>query len=382
MFSSATRPTHRASGRAVIDYRGLAVPVGRSVGGVAVIGAVTATGTLYAGSPAEAAGSSAPAVSTGLAPAPATTTAPAPVTTTAPTQPSSYTSVKLRIGSRGDAVTYLQNLLNDKGAGIAVDGSFGPETLGAVRDAQAAGGTTVDGVVGPLTWAVLTENSSSSSSSSSGSSSESSNSRSTLRQGNRGEAVKDLQRHLNDRSAGLAVDGSFGPATARAVRALQANAGIAVDTVVGPHTWHALLNGGASAAVTGTPASNSGGSSSSDSSFPGDSIVSMARDQLGVSYRWGGADPRTGLDCSGLVRYVYSQHGISTPRTAKNQTFGGTIIPRSEAQPGDLVAFSAGNWGHIGIYAGNGVIIDASGSQGKVVQRSIWNSPHVFVTYR
>lgn len=81
--------------------------------------------------------------------------------------------------------------------------------------------------------------------------------------------------------------------------------------------------------------------------------------------------------------YAYNQGGTSMPRkTAKGYTFGGRIISQSEAQPGDLVAFTGNDYGHMGIYVGNGRIIDASSSRQQVVERSIWNAPHVFVTYR
>ena len=81
--------------------------------------------------------------------------------------------------------------------------------------------------------------------------------------------------------------------------------------------------------------------------------------------------------------HAYNQARVNLPRkTAKGYTFGGRIISQSEAKPGDLVAFTGNDYGHMGIYTGNGRIIDASGSRQQVVERSIWNAPHVFVTYR
>jgi peptidoglycan hydrolase-like protein with peptidoglycan-binding domain len=359
MFRTAPRATHRAPGRAVIDYRGLAAPVGKGVGGAAVIGAVSATAALAGSASATAQAPSAPAAAAfGTSSAPAAAPAAAPAS-------SKYTSVKLRLGARGSAVTYLQQRLNSYGASLKVDGVFGSATLRAVKNRQSAAGIGVDGVVGPKTWNALSGSSSSAPSTS----------QPKLRQGNRGAAVKTLQSQLNARGANIAVDGSFGPATAKAVRALQSAAGIGVDTVVGPKTWNALYS-----SVSISPGGTGVGSGTS---INGSAVVAAARAQLGVRYTWGGSSPSTGMDCSGLVYHAYNQAGTSMPRkTARGYVLGGRIISQSQAQPGDLVAFTSNNYGHMGIYAGNGRIIDASNSRGQVVERTIWNAPHVFVTYR
>lgn len=331
-----------------------------------MIGAVSATAAIT-GTATATAQPAAPAAPQGTVRAAAPAVAPA-----APTQ-SNYSSVKLRLGARGDAVKHLQTQLNSHGASLRVDGSFGSATLRAVKAQQSSARINVDGVVGPKTWNSLSGGSSSSDSSSS--------SQPKLRQGNRGGAVKTLQSQLNARGASIAVDGSFGPATASAVRSLQSAAGIRVDTVVGPDTWKAAYS---SVRISnGAPSRDDDRGPSTGTSINGQAIVNAARSQIGVRYTWGGSSPSTGLDCSGLVYYAYNQAGNSMPRkTAKGYTFGGRIISQSQAQPGDLVAFTGNNYGHMGIYAGNGKIIDASGSQQRVVERSIWNAPHVFVTYR
>ena len=349
MFRTQPRGTHRAPGPAVIDYRGLAAPVGRGVGGVAIVGAVTATAAFSGAESARALTHSPAGIDAmrGVAPA----LAPSAPTTT-------YNNVKLRLGARGAAVKHLQTRLNAHGASLAVDGVFGSATLRAVKNHQSASRIGVDGVVGPKTWNTLNASGSSSS-------------QPKLRQGDRGQAVRTLQTKLNERGASLAVDGSFGPATRTAVRSLQSAAGISVDGVVGPQTWKAL-NGS-------TTIGDGGGS---DGSFNGQAILNAARAQIGVRYVWGGHSP-SGFDCSGLVHYAYNQAGVNLPRkTAKGYALGGKVIPASQAQPGDLVAFTSNNYGHMGIYAGGGKIIDASNSRQRVVERSIWNAPHVFVSYR
>ena len=94
----------------------------------------------------------------------------------------------------------------------------------------------------------------------------------------------------------------------------------------------------------------------------GSSVVTDAQQYLGVPYRWGGTDPATGLDCSGLVQRVYGDLGISLPRTSQEQVNVGTpVASLAQAQPGDLVFFepTSSGPGHVGIYIGNGQMIDA-----------------------
>ncbi|MDN5822450.1 MAG: peptidoglycan-binding protein, partial [Brachybacterium sp.] len=135
----------------MIDYRGLTAPVGRGVGGAAVIGAVSATAVLSTGAAATAQAPSASAVGTvrGIAPSVAPSAAPAK-------KQSQFTSVKLRRGARGAAVSHLQERLNAHGASLTTDGVFGSATLRAVRNQQSQAGIGVDGVVGPVTWGTLT----------------------------------------------------------------------------------------------------------------------------------------------------------------------------------------------------------------------------------
>jgi cell wall-associated NlpC family hydrolase len=102
--------------------------------------------------------------------------------------------------------------------------------------------------------------------------------------------------------------------------------------------------------------------SGSTPSVTGSSVVADAEQYLGVPYQWGGTSPTTGFDCSGLVQHVYGDLGISLPRTSQEQvTVGTPVASLADAQPGDLVFFepSASGPGHVGIYIGNGQMIDA-----------------------
>lgn len=95
------------------------------------------------------------------------------------------------------------------------------------------------------------------------------------------------------------------------------------------------------------------------------SIVDKASNYLGVRYRWGGTDAGYGLDCSGLVYNALNDAGISVPRTsAQGYRDMSKPIKESSVKPGDLVFFGYGNTvDHVGIYAGNGQMIDAPGAK-------------------
>jgi cell wall-associated NlpC family hydrolase len=85
--------------------------------------------------------------------------------------------------------------------------------------------------------------------------------------------------------------------------------------------------------------------------------VQIANRLTGIRYVWGGASPRGGFDCSGLVQYVYARLGIALPHYTVSQYRRGRAVSRSSLRPGDLVFFSGLN--HVGIYAGGGKYIHA-----------------------
>ncbi|MGW9825362.1 peptidoglycan DL-endopeptidase CwlO [Brevibacterium pityocampae] len=97
-------------------------------------------------------------------------------------------------------------------------------------------------------------------------------------------------------------------------------------------------------------------------------VIAIAKQYTGVPYVYGGTTP-SGWDCSGYIAFVYDKVGVNLPRTSGAQKAAGTVVSASEAKPGDLV-FSPG---HIGIYAGNGMMYDAgSPSSGTSYRSHSW----------
>lgn len=93
------------------------------------------------------------------------------------------------------------------------------------------------------------------------------------------------------------------------------------------------------------------------------SVTEVGKKYIGTPYKWGGSDPKTGLDCSGFTCRVFKEQGISLPRTAAEQFKKGRPVAIGDAQPGDLLFFR-GTYGkdpkavtHVGIYVG----LDANG---------------------
>lgn len=102
----------------------------------------------------------------------------------------------------------------------------------------------------------------------------------------------------------------------------------------------------------------------------GEGLLATARSGIGVPYVWAGST-EAGWDCSGFTSWVYAQHGISLPHSSAAQAAMGTPVSQAEAQVGDLV-----HWpGHVGIYAGDGKVVDAGRSPMSTTERPIWGNP-------
>ncbi len=126
------------------------------------------------------------------------------------------------------------------------------------------------------------------------------------------------------------------------------------------------LDGGSTTALNTAPLA---GFSASASALR-DSIVSVAKSQLGTRYVFGGTNPNRGFDCSGLIRYLAQALQLEVPRTAAQQAKVGKAVAteRKLLRPGDLLTFGpAKKPSHIGIYIGDGQYIHASTTAGKVI---------------
>ncbi|HET7486340.1 MAG TPA: NlpC/P60 family protein [Acidimicrobiales bacterium] len=104
-------------------------------------------------------------------------------------------------------------------------------------------------------------------------------------------------------------------------------------------------------------------------------VLGAAQRYLGVPYRWGGTDPATGLDCSGFVQRVFRDVGVDLPRVSRDQaTAGRPVASIDQAQPGDLIAFGS-PVDHIGIYAGNGMMVVAPHTGDVVKFQEVYRTP-------
>ncbi len=102
---------------------------------------------------------------------------------------------------------------------------------------------------------------------------------------------------------------------------------------------------------------------------PGSEVTIFALGLLDTGYRFGGKNPDAGLDCSGMVSYIY-QHaaGMRLRGSAADIARQGRSIERSKLRPGDLVFFNTRNapFSHVGVYIGNQRFVHAPSSNGRV----------------
>ena len=176
----------------------------------------------------------------------------------------------------------------------------------------------------------------------------------SFQRGDDGEEVLAIQKRLVELHYTVGtLDGEFGPATEKAIKAFQASQGLEVDGVVGSATYKALMNKD----MPPNRAQN-----------VVRSILRAAYSVIGTPYVFGGTSPY-GFDCSGFTQYAFKRAGVYLPRTADSQFYYGKRVSMNQLRPGDLVFYTTYEPGasHCGIYVGNGNFIHAGTSTGVTV---------------
>ncbi len=297
-------------------------------------------------------------------------------------------------GEKSDIVLALQNRLFSLGYMTSTpDGTYGTDTLNAVKRFQSKNNIVVDGYLGPETRIALNADTALPNS---------------LDIGDSGDQVKNVQDLLVKWGYLTAskADGYYGESTKAAVSAFQSRNSLGSDGQVGAITIAKLTSdnvlrplpparsnnsssrnnntsstrGGstpaapaAPAAPSPAPASNTGGVSS---------LISIASSKVGTPYVWGAKGP-SAFDCSGFVYWCLNNAGVSQSYLTSSgwRSARYTRVSNfSDIQAGDIVVVS----GHVGIAAGGGEVIDASSSNGRVVRRSLsgWWERKFIVAWR
>lgn len=106
-------------------------------------------------------------------------------------------------------------------------------------------------------------------------------------------------------------------------------------------------------------------------------LLAIALEQQGVPYRYGGNNPRSGFDCSGLIQFSFANVGKRIPRTTKQQFQSRQPISMAQIRPGDLLFYETEGRrpGHVALYIGRGEMIHAP-SSGKNVKINRLNNPY------
>ena len=283
----------------------------------------------------------------------------------------------LSFGDKSDVVLECQKILKKLGYMYTEpDGMYGSDTLSAVKRFQENNGLTADGYLGPSTLAVLHSNTALANG---------------LKLGVSGDNVLRLQELLKKygylEQANLT--GYFGTVTEDAVKQFQRNNGLTCDGIAGSNTINLLTKGAgvvkasdvkntsssSGSTSSGSTSSSTASSSSGSSTGTGVSaskLVEIAKSKVGCRYSLGAKGPDS-FDCSGFVYWCLNQAGV---KQSYLTSYGWRSVGKyvkitniSDVKAGDIVVV----YGHVGIAAGNGMVVDASSSSGKIVYRELNN---------
>lgn len=297
----------------------------------------------------------------------------------------------LSYGDKSEIILACQERLKELGyLTTKPDGTYGNDTVAAVKQFQSRNDLVVDGFLGPATRDTLN----SSNAVANG-----------IMFGDSGDTVKRVQELLNKLGylSSSNVTGYFGDVTESAVKEFQRKNGLSADGNVGVKTMTKLTSSDAVKATSSNSGSSNSGNTGSNqtsnsgktnesnnntdntSSEPKDTQVSSksvatllknARSKVGKPYVWGSKGPNS-FDCSGFVYWCLNQTGVNqsylTSYGWRNVGKYQKISKFSDIKAGDIVVVR----GHVGIAAGNGMVIDASSTSGKIVLRELgdwWKS--------
>lgn len=280
----------------------------------------------------------------------------------------------LSYGEKSDDVMKYQKRLFKLGyLTTEPDGTFGRDTVSAVKLFQQLNGLIADGHIGPQTRKLLM----------------SSNAQANaLTIGMSGDTVKNVQKRLKKLGYLSDADGYFGSGTEAAVRSFQKQNGLSADGKVGRATMAKLVSSDARRAPSDKPASTPGGSSgnsgnsgsgnsgggSYSSGASADRLIEIALSKLGCRYKTGAKGPSS-FDCSGFVYWCLNQAGVrqgymtskSWRSVGKYQKVGSI----DNVRKGDILVFRmSSSKGHVGIAISGSEMADASSGEGCVVRRS------------
>jgi len=273
----------------------------------------------------------------------------------------------LSFGDKSQIVRECQERLKELGyLTTKPDGNYGNDTQAAVKLFQQKNGIIVDGYLGPSTREVLE----SSSAIPNG-----------LTIGDEGDTVKRVQQLLI--KYGYMKTGSdtgyFGEVTESAVKKFQSTNGLLADGNVGRKTMLALTGDSVvkagekktdSGKDTGSGKSDNGGDNSGSGNASVTELIRVAKTKIGCKYHLGDKGPNT-FDCSGFVYWCLNQIGYKqsyiTSKGWRTYGKGKKITSLKDVKAGDIIVCD----GHVGIAAGDNMVIDASSSQGKIVYRKM-----------
>lgn len=273
----------------------------------------------------------------------------------------------LSYGEKSDKVrTYQKRLYRLGYLTSEPDGTFGRDTVNAVKMFQQQNGLIVDGHIGPMTKDLLMSDQAQAS---------------VIGVGDNNSTVTKIQARLRELGyLNSKATGYFGSSTEAAVLGFQKQNGLSRDGKVGKTTMRTLFSSSAKSAPSdyvepvvdnSSSSSPSSGSSSSSASSGGslDRFISAAKSKLGCRYVRGGKGDNT-FDCSGFVYWCLKQAGVNQKYLTSSgwRSVSGYTKVRSisSLRKGDIIVFR----GHVGIAMGDGTMIDASSTSGQVVHRS------------